>query len=212
MSSFIRFPFEDFCKRTDCDYKFVDSVDSAFCVPDGIWLAGGAIRRTLIKQPLDSDFDFFFYDERFKKSWESTLLAYGEGVVDLDQLSNKRGFKKVKETEHRVQYEGYFMGKPVVFQGIYFKYYNNIEEVLDSFDYTITQFAIDDLGFLVTTPEALWDLGRKRLAINKITYPVASLRRMLKYSSQGFTVCGGCMADFIEKSSGMENMEFHYID
>jgi len=46
----------------------------------------------------------------------------------------------------------------------------------------------------------LWDLGRKRLAINRITYPVSTMRRMLKYSKQGFFACGGCMATILQET------------
>lgn len=49
--------FDEFCQHSGADPEPVYKVQSAF-TNDGAWIGGGAIRRTLIGQPLDSDFDF----------------------------------------------------------------------------------------------------------------------------------------------------------
>lgn len=198
--SFLTFDFAEFCARSDCDAAELDRVLAA--IGNGAWCAGGAIRRTLMKQPLDSDFDFFFRSAEALAEWEKKLPA----TLSL-----------FRETEHHKHWKGTVEGSaiPVEIQAIRFRYYDSAEAVIDSFDYTITQFARDG-SKLVTTPEALWDLGRKRLAIHKVTYPVATMRRMLKYTRQGYTACAGCMATlFRETASSQEaqaSLDIAYVD
>lgn len=193
--------YKQFCKRTGRDPSMTSYVRDTVSVP-GSWLAGGAIRRTLMGMPLDSDYDFFFQDE-------VALEAFDTKIID------ELGLKRVKETEHHTQYEGSLQGIDFIVQAIKFQFYASAAKVIESFDYTITQFALDQ-GTLYTTPESLWDLGRKRLAINKVTYPVSTMRRMIKYSNQGFTACAGCMGDLftqtIENPMTWQTFDIQYID
>lgn len=196
----LTFDFAEFCERSDCDTSELFRVLNA--VRNGAWCAGGAIRRTIIKQPLSSDFDFFFRSAEQLADWEKALPS----TLSL-----------VRETEHHKHWKG-TIGEsaiPVEIQAIRFRYYESAADVIDSFDYTITQFALDG-DKLVTTPEALWDLGRKKLAIHKVTYPVATMRRMLKYATQGFTACGGCMATLLRETAStpevMAQLNIQYVD
>lgn len=198
--STLRFDFADFCERSDCETdELLRVLDK---VRNGAWCAGGAIRRTLIKQALDSDFDFFFRSAEQMADWEKQLPS---------------SLSLVRETEHHKHWKGTLDGSviPVEIQAIRFRYYESAEAVIDSFDYTITQFALEG-GTLVTTPFALWDLGRKRLAIHKVTYPVATMRRMLKYTRQGFTACAGCMATLLRETAtspeAMASLDITYVD
>jgi len=196
------FDFNQLCQHSGVDPEPVYTVQKAFS-QDGVWLGGGAIRRTLINQPLDSDFDFFFRDQESFDKW-------------LENVPTT--MKVVKKTKHHVQLEGTIEGSqlPIIVQGIYFKFYpDGAPSVIDSFDYTITQFVLSDTS-LHTTDMAIWDLGRRKLSINKITYPVASMRRMLKYTKQGFTACAGCMQDLFTKTAtspeAMASMDIEYVD
>lgn len=217
----IKTNFADFCKRFDANSQPVLDVLYQHVPPTypesittsllgslkkkesvEVFIGGGAVRRTLLKQPLDSDFDFFFNSE------------YTRTFVEENST-----LKKTRETMHHTQFEGKMQvdgeERDVKIQNIFFQYYNSPEELIDSFDYTLCQFAVDLSGNLYTTPEALWDVARKRLAIHKITYPVSSLRRMLKYTNQGFTACSGCLQDFIQKSAALVDdnaMEIEYVD
>jgi hypothetical protein len=198
--SYFRTPFVEFCERSAV------STDDLFRVLNVVkrdaWCAGGAIRRTLIKQPLDSDFDFFFRDADHLATWEAGLPS----TLSL-----------VRETEHHKHWRGTVgdSALPVDIQAIRFRFYPTAEAVIDSFDYTITQFALDG-DTLVTTPEALWDLGRKKLAIHKVTYPVATMRRMLKYTRQGFTACNGCISTLLRETAqspeALAALDIAYVD
>lgn len=196
----IRIHFEEFCERSDCD--FAELMKIVAPIRNGAWLAGGAIRRTLIKQPLDSDFDFFFQSQEAMSEWEEALPPT---------------MKLVRETEHHKHWRGTLEGSdlPVDVQAIRFRFYRSAEDVINSFDYTITMFALEG-DYLVTTPEALWDLGRRKLAIHKVTYPVATLRRMIKYTKQGFTACSGCMATLLRETAqspeALAALDVQYVD
>jgi len=75
-------------------------------------------------------------------------------------------------------------------------YPTDADDLLDKFDFTICQLAYD--GETVTVGKfTLWDIARKRLAVHKITHHVSSLRRLLKYTSQGYYACTGCLTDIL---------------
>lgn len=167
----------------------------------GPWLAGGALRRTLLRQEPDSDFDFFFRDA-------AQLREFGAHLVAM-------GLPQTRETEHHVQYRGRIgaVEQPVDIQCIRFAYYADAAAVIDSFDFTVCQFAFD--GFTLTVGEySLWDLGRKRLAVHKITYPVSSMRRVLKYARHGFRACNGCLAALLRATADNPELrtDVEYVD
>jgi hypothetical protein len=198
--TYFRTDFHEFCERSGCNPEDVDRVVKA--IGQGSWLAGGALRRTFIGHAMDSDFDFFFSSADAMTAWEARLPS---------------NLKLVRETEHHKHWRGAVEGSdlPIDVQAIRFRFYENAEQVIDSFDYTITMFALDG-DQLVTTPYALWDLGRRKLAVHKITYPVATMRRLLKYTRQGFTACGGCLSSLLRETAqspeAMGQLDIQYID
>ena len=153
----------------------------------GPWLAGGALRRTLMGQEPSSDFDFFFQD--------ADQLAEFRAAVE------RLGLVKVRETQHHVHYRGRVGDSAIErdIQMIRFAFYPSAEAVIDSFDFTICMIAFDG-ETLTVGDHTFWDLGRKRLAVHKITYPVATMRRLLKYGTQGFTACKGCLAAILKET------------
>ncbi|WP_430256496.1 hypothetical protein [Neorhizobium sp. DAR64872/K0K18] len=198
--TYFRTNFEDFCARSGCDTAHINRIYEA--LGGGAWLAGGAIRRTLIGQALDSDFDFFFKSAEDMAAWEAGLPS---------------GLNLIRETEHHKHWRGTIAGSelPVDIQAIRFRFYETAEQVIDSFDYTVTMFVLDN-DDLVTTPYALWDLGRRKLAVHKITYPVATMRRLLKYTKQGFTACAGCLQSILKETAAspeaMGQLDIEYVD
>lgn len=170
---------------------------------DGPWLAGGSLRRTILGIEPDSDFDFFFRDA-------AQLAEFGAEI-------GRRGFYETRKSDHHIEYRGNIngTGMPRDIQCIRLAYYKTAEEVIDSFDFTICQFAFD--GTKLTCGEfSLWDLGRKRLALHKLTYPVSSMRRMLKYARQGFRACNGAIATILRETASnpalLAAMGIAYVD
>lgn len=152
----------------------------------GPWLCGGAVRRLVQDGENVSDWDYFFASPDQAAQFEGWMLQHSG--------------QKVKTTSTNTTWQ---IGNRTV-QAISVSYYASIEEVLDSFDFTICQFGWDG-EVLTVGPYALFDLGRKRLALHKLTYGVSTLRRLMKYSKQGFTVCGGVLGEILQRT--IENPE-----
>lgn len=167
---------------------------------DGPWIAGGALRRTLQQRPLDSDVDYFFLDVGQKDAFQSALLDKGGWIIS--------------EKEHAITYGIKADNATVIVQAIIMAYYQNLEAVLDSFDFTITQFGYDGAD-LVCGPFSLWDLARKRLALHRLTYGVSTVRRLIKYTRQDFTACAGVLASILEETVAhpeVINRQVQYVD
>ena len=97
---------------------------------------------------------------------------------------------------------------------IHFRYYETAEDLINSFDFTICQLVTDG-DDLITDEFSLWDIGRNKLAIHNVTYGVSTIRRLIKYTKQGFTACSGTFADILErciKDPSVVNKETEYID
>lgn len=163
--------------------------------PGGPWIAGGAVRRTIMKQDLESDFDFFFIDEAQKDQF-------------VDQLVNEFGaaLKSQNETNALYILPSQMVGEEdpktylpeMKIQVINFRYFQSPEELIDSFDYTICQFAYNGEE-LIMGEFSLWDAAKKVLVPHKLSFATSSLRRMLKYTKQGFTICAGGLSNFLEQ-------------
>lgn len=147
-----------------------------------IWLGGGAIRRAIQgEKKIVSDLDFFFDD------------LNSQDAQEFEQKILQLGFKKESETAH---VKNFYDGQ-LELQFVKINTYENVDQLLDSFDFTICQFVTDG-NLLYTTPQAILDLGQKRLNIHKISYPVSSMRRIIKYCKQGFYACEGTLINFLK--------------
>lgn len=138
----------------------------------GCWLAGGIVRDSVLGAKA-SDADVF---GKNSEAWQSFLDANQRGKVS--RAPKMWSFK----AELPVQ--------------IILREYASIEACLDSFDYTICQFAFDG-EFAWATEAALVDTFRRRLVVHKITkeFALDSLRRAQKYIKKGYTACAGTLAD-----------------
>lgn len=212
----VRVPIEEFLSRIGVRaFSDTDMSKSLNRLPsissDGPWLAGGYIRRTLTNQKLDSDLDFFFRNEE-------QLKEFALGLED-------RGATKVKENDKNQMYvlpskigvlddEKKIHLPELNIQLINFRYYDSMDAVLDSFDFTLCQFGFD--GQYISMNEfALWDTARKQIVPHKVSFGVATLRRLIKYTNQGYTACGGCLTEILNQvveNPAIINSDILYID
>lgn len=151
----------------------------------GVWIAGGAVRRTISNMELETDVDFFFEDEEAFKLFLSSLRASKEFRITSEKENELNVQLNIEYREDNVT-------KPAILQLIRVRYYGSPQEVIDSFDFTICQFAFDGED-IYCGDYSMWDLGRKRLVLHKLTFPVATMRRLIKYTQQGFYACAGCL-------------------
>ena len=177
--------------------------------PAGPWLAGGALRRTISGQRLDSDYDFFFAGEEQFEQFCIDMKKSGGWISSSNQHCSTFCLPSTAPDQGK---EGILPELKV--QAIKTRWFDSAEHVIDSFDYTICQFAFDG-SKLVCGELSLWDLARKRLAPHKISYAVASLRRLMKYANQGFHVCPGALSELLQQvidNPEIVRAETAYID
>ncbi len=165
---------------------------------NNIFLAGGSL-RTVLKCSVEevNDFDLFF----------KTLAE----VQPLRDRLEKDGFEKYYECPDGFLYS-YRKGKHKI-QLICKIEYATPEILLQSFDVSPCLFAWHDKT-LYFTREAVRSVFRKRLRVNNVTFPVATLKRLVKYAQKGYSVGMGA-EDFCRQTN---NKSFtgdqfrHYID
>jgi hypothetical protein len=179
ISKFHSIDCTEFVARQGLDIDALSPVAETLGVsPSGPWLVGGSVRRLVTKKPQDSDFDV--------------------GLVDMAQLENVTerltlmSFSQVADTNFHRELRGQVNGKDVRIQLLKITFADNPCAILDEFDFTICQCAYDG-SRLFFGEYTLWDLGRRRLAIHRVTFASSTVRRMLKYGAQGFTACSGCI-------------------
>ena len=179
------------------------------CTKDGPWIAGGLLRRFVIGKDdpkifQQGDVDFFFKDNQQFLEFKSEMLR-------------KCNASLMREEEHVAEFQGrLFDGIPIKVQAVKLAFYNSPAELINDFDYTPCMAAYDgtDIHY---GQWFLWDNARMRLAVNKIKYPVASLRRLVKYTGQGYYACQGCIQEIAEKIHTMDPIDFRnrqvtYVD
>lgn len=134
-------------------------------------LAGGALRCLVDPNEEIVDYDLFFKNTTDLVDTRNELEAFG--------------FRKVFECPQGELYT--YVRKSMKVQLIVKRYYKDVKDLLDSFDFTACQIAIFE-GNLYIAREAIRDIKRKRLNLNTIEYPVATLNRIQKYIKKGYTV------------------------
>lgn len=148
-------------------------------VPSKVFLAGGAI-RTLIST--DEEFD------AEKTDIDLFFFSPDELNIVKEFLENKTNYHKVFQCpEGKLASYVFLNGEEPKWkiQCISVSYYDDLKEVIDSFDFTCTQFGTDwEVGLMGETSEK--DVMNKHLVFHKVTYPSSTLRRMMKYSRKGY--------------------------
>lgn len=142
----------------------------------GTYLAGGSLRRLISGEGFDGkeDFDLFFKDEESINLFWAQNESVLETVYETDKNTSVIYRPPDKEYSLRIQV-------------IHFLYYQSLEEIINSFDFTVCQFATDGQE-IVCGKTSLDDLLHKRLVVNRITYPTSSIFRLAKYMQSGYGV------------------------
>jgi len=178
-------------------YKIIRKAEDLGIFKDPVWIAGGALRRTALGQSLkESDVDFFFYDEACLNRFDN-IISTGFGVEKI-------------ESDFNNTYLNHKIHKKV--QAIKLNFYDSPEDVIDSFDYTICQIITDGIDVWMGD-NTMWDLANRKLRPHNISMPLASTRRLLKYTRQGFYACTGCLKTVLQSAQGINfDIEPEYID
>lgn len=208
-----KFELEEFCERynTSDKYNYLKCLlrDLGIYVDrGGPWLAGGSIRDILLNKKTDTDYDFFFNNQ-------GQLDKFIENMKKIDNVEireNKNNITMTFDYKPTDDKDGELVKIKV--QLITFKFYESVYNLIDSFDFTITQFAWDG-EHCYAGPYSMRDLSHNRLTVNKITYAEASMRRIYKYMKKGFYACDGFFGHFLNQvieNPNTVNNNIEYMD
>lgn len=225
----------------------INSMEDALRAVNASFVAGGAVRSMFESGKIDSDIDFFFTTEesfRFMdyilslklfEQLNSTLhpSCYFK-VLDRREIFDSQDTLMVINYTIRLSDSFYYYTKENIDKNKVYKVqlicrdYANPVERLESFDFTISQFAlVPDFPKTLnndSTPGldiyfgnySFMDLQNKKLAINKMTYPVSTLRRLIKFTNRGYYACNGCLTDIFAETIGngidIEESRYLYVD
>lgn len=188
--NFFRLKLEDLTDRGISD-PLLSALQAR--LPDGAWVAGGCF-ESLIRGEKPKDYDLFFRDE---EAFLETLDLLTDEELDYEDAGRlASGYEEAIDRDQIAKSSCRFVdlnkeGKPKV-QLIKTMWYPSLSHVLHSFDFTAAQVGMDNTG-VVANPLAFLDISRKRLVLNRMTFPSSTLRRMIKYTQKGYYVCPGSL-------------------
>lgn len=151
------------------------------------YVAGGFIRRWWNNIKQESDLDLFF---KSKESYDKVTAFLKPLSVKEPVISEFNEMYEIKVSDTWT----------LQVQAIKHRFYPSLDDVFDSFDFTLCQFGFDGNHILMTN-EALIDSQRKRLVPHKIQFGASSLRRIVKYTQQGYFLCAGAATEFLKQVS-----------
>jgi len=184
---------------TEKAYDIYDSFVLSL-VGDGCILAGGALRKLVNPSDILCDYDLFFTSE---DSFSKT-----KGVLEESERFSKV-FQCPEDKLVSYKDEG-----GVKVQLIKKRIYKDLLDVISSFDITACCAAWDKVSFK-SNERFIFDVLHSKLNLNTVEYPVATLKRILKYSHKGYKMSSDACKEYVKMVSVMdlsdEDLEF-YID
>lgn len=167
-------------RRHTCT-ELIDSLN--LDIQHGPWIAGGAAISLYTKQVIH-DIDVYVTNRQQQLDLEQ-LFVDKHTITYESENALSVNVELVKDERHKVQ---------LIRKGLYKK----IEEVFDTFDFSVCQIATDGKGNFVATPQALADLGTKRLRVAHFS-PASFMPRWAKYTMYGFELPPIEFADYVSK-------------
>lgn len=168
------------------------------------FLGGGAIRALINNDEQVADFDIFFREKPFitiaktldlvvdiNSTSESTQLEYqySEAVKNVRSILEAERFKLAFKCPEGKLFT--YMKDGVKIQLI-LETWGEPEAVIDAFDFNACRAAMDS-KFVYLDKNFVRDVKTKRLTAHRITYPVASMKRLIKYANKGYNVNEACL-------------------
>ena len=151
---------------------------------DSLFMAGGYFRSWIHKKEKIQDYDIFFTNLASKDSAAKHMDDCGFARVftcpagDLITFKNEDGVK--------VQFITKFQ-------------YASISSCVQSFDLTACCCAYDvESESIICHEDWLKDVKRKMIAFNDVTFPVASIARIIKYHGKGYRYTADSLRSFVE--------------
>ena len=187
---------DDLSEETgDGDYEILKLVRDIH----GVFLAGGFWRS--VQDPSNEiveDYDLFFTGVQAKEEIEKQLISMGFAQLFKCPQGELTTYK---QGDHKVQLVTKF-------------WYKSQEDLIGSFDITACCASWDGEKFICNR-RFKSDVMNKRIYLNKITFPVATMNRIAKYSRKGYKLMGKTNMEFLEFINGIDFADFDmalYVD
>jgi len=159
-------------------------------VKNGVILAGGACRSLHDKTPVE-DYDLFFIkdEEPKQKKIDRTISSLEQKGFSIVFQCPEGHLTTMKQDELKVQVISRFE-------------YDSALACISTFDFLACCMAWDGMKF-IELEGAINDAKNKALSLNKLEYPVATLRRMTKYLKKGYKPSRGLYAEIVRTINEM---------
>lgn len=176
--------------KTLIKYRTVHQTDQLpvnIIMPDlksGPWIAGGACLRWFQNKPVGehSDIDVFCKNEK-----QATMLI--EHINHIGLLTHGNGYStEIIKTDNACTFKINANGQEWKIQVITCKYFDNIQDVIDSFDLTVCQIATTGNEWVLGDQTAK-DINERNLRFIHITKQTP--KRLIKYWTYGFNPIPG---------------------
>ncbi len=200
-TEFSRAKYQELLNDRGMENRLLDNLVEA--LPDGCIIAGGFMTTVIENEKEAGDIDFFFTSAKAFTDLFNLIVdqkrCKEEGFWSLEgyALDPKHG-KLTEETISSLRYVNFIHPTRPALQLIKMVFFTDVNSVIDSFDLTIAQFAIDNTGYLTYNPVSFLDISRKRLCLHTLQFPVSTIRRIIKYSKKGFFACPGSLVKICE--------------
>lgn len=158
---------------------------------DGVWVAGGAARGYALNEPF-GDFDLFFKDGTTFAKFYTNMLEKNPHTFEYVDGGNEDVYVSLK-------------ADGCVFQLYCKRYFPSWEAVVDDFDFTHCQFAVNHHRHAFWTKQGHEDAINKELRAHNLKFPVVALRRINKFLAAGYAPCDGFWQDVVTKLKAIED-------
>lgn len=210
---YARLPYNNVLGDRGIENRLLDSLYVA--LPDGAIIAGGFMTAIVQETKDATDIDVFFTSESaFKEAFDRLQKGAEHGSYDEEcwaikdyKLDPSIGVDNKDDTRMSgLRYVKFVHPTRPPIQLIKLVWYESAEHVIDSFDLTVAQFALDvATGNLVFNPISWVDIARKRLVLHRMQFPASTLRRVIKYSKKGYYACPGALVRISEETQKVLN-------
>jgi len=178
-----------------------DFLDLGF-ISKKVILAGGSLRTLINQEDEVQDYDLFFMGagiKAIKDKLEKKIIDLGGEKVFQCKKDELRSFML---NSMKIQF--------ISIQG---KIYNNPFDLISQFDINAGKFAWDG-EYLYFGKESVADVIHKHITINVVTYPVATIKRIVKYSEKGykFTLAAKELVKQVSENAVDMDADIVYID
>lgn len=160
-------------------------LDLGFLNTETTWLAGGALRAATYNMMETCNEEIADYDMFFRDS-----LAAAKVEVELESLGGETIFKCPEGKLTTVRYNG------MKIQLITEFFYDDMTHLINTFDINACRYATDG-DIMVTRYSAIRDTLKHEISLHRIDFPVATMKRIVKYINKGYKLTSACATDFV---------------